>query len=98
MNVIEIAVEIPKPLLSRNIAGIGMSDSPLANGRRGISGVLKDLRGRGLINRVSLIAIGSLAAVPRMQSRHQHAARRRADSAAGVELREADPLRSQAVD
>ena len=92
------------PLLQRAAFGCWAAKAPFAERAAEIASIVEspDKRFRAGRNRILAFlanrAVVANESVPRMQTRHQDAARRRADSIAAVVPRETHPFRCESVD
>ena len=94
----EIAERLVEALSLRQSRRALVSQSPLADERRAIAARPEDLGHRDVAVLERQLAVAADAAVARVQPGHQGGARRRADGAARVVLREPRALRGQAID
>ena len=104
VGLVDEAVEVVEPVAFRLPFGAHLAKAPLADERGGVAGLLQHA-GHGHVARrqrlcrvVARAGIAAHAGVTHVPAGHEHAARRRADSRPGVELREADPLGRQPIE
>ena len=99
VTMIEKAERVVEPLLVRLAGRARAAESPLADDRRAIAGVAQHLGHRHVLGgRQRDLAVAANPRVAGMQAGHQRGARRRADGAAGVVLREPHALARQPIE
>src|SRR5262245_27421263 len=98
MAMVQVAKEGIEALSSRHAVGALVPQAPLADVRCDVAGFLEDLRDSDVGATEVLRAVTANPGMPRVQTDHQHAARRGANGAPRVELREADAIICHAIE
>ena len=98
VGLVEVAEEIIKALVVRRGRAVLVAEAPFTDERGVIAGLFEQAGDGAVLGFQPDLGIAADGGVAGVLAGHEHAARRRADGGAGVELREAQALRRQPVD